>query len=186
MNASSGWFAFARARDHPLSSKSIGHRIKLCRNPIFDLSSEDVIARRCKAERIAASGTSFSVRGRAAHICLIRRVPQRSCGDHTTPEIQRLSAGSSRCCQDAAMIVGAWARMQTVVATVEMTSAAIPNTGGTMTVLPRFPEITVAERLSMYGALWHDSGLLRIVGGGSTSEMEPCRLSHHACHTTET
>ena len=186
MNTSSGWFAFVRARDHPLSSKSIGHRIKPCRNPIFDLSSEDVIARRRKAERIAASGTPLSVRGRAAHICLIRRVPQRSCGDHATPEIQRLSAGSSRCCQDAAMIVGVWARIQTVVATGEMTSAAIPNPGGTMTVLPRFPEVTVAERLSIYRALWHDSGLLRVVRGGSTSEMEPCRLSRHACHATET
>ena len=71
MNTSLGWFAFVRARDHPLSSKSIGHRIKPCRNPIFDLSSEDVIARRREAERIAASGTPLSVRGRAAHICLI-------------------------------------------------------------------------------------------------------------------
>jgi hypothetical protein len=186
MNTSSGWFAFVRARDHPLSSKSIGHRIKPCRHPIFDLSSEDVIARRRKAERIEASRTPLSVRSRPAHICLIKRVRQRSCGDYSTPEIQRLSAGSSRCCQDAAMIVDVWAQIQTAVATGGMTSAAIPNTGGTMTVLPRFPEVTVAERLFIYRALWHESGLLRVVRGGSASEMEPCRLSCHACHTTET
>ena len=186
MNTSLGWFAFVRARDHPLSSKSIGHRIKPCRHPIFDLSSEDVIARRRKAERTAASGTPLSVRSRPAHICLIKRVRQRSCGDYSTPEIQRLSAGSSRCCQDAAMIVGVWARIQTVVAKGAMTSAAIPNTGGAMTVLPRFSEVTLTERLSIYGALWHESGLLRVVRGGSTSEIESCRLSRHRCHATET
>jgi len=186
MNTSLGWFAFVRARDHRLSSKSIGHRIKPCRNPIFDLSSEDVIARRRKAERIATSGTSFSVRGRAAHICLMKQVLQRSCGDYGTPETERLSTGSTRCCQDAAMIVGVWARIQTVVAKGAMTSAAIPNTGGTMTVLPRFSEVTLTERLSIYGALWHESGLLRVVRGGSTSEIESCRLSRHRCHATET
>ena len=116
MNTSLGWLAFGRVRDHPLSTRSIAHRIKPCRTLIFDLSPEDVITRRREAERIAASGTPLSVRGLAAHICLIKRVPQRSCGDYSTPEIQRLSAGSSRCCQDAAMIVGVWPRIQTVVA----------------------------------------------------------------------
>lgn len=186
MNTSLGWLAFGRVRDHPLSTRSIAHRIKPCRTLIFDLSPEDVVTRRREAERISASGTPLSVHGLAAHICLMKQVPQRSCGDYGTPETERLSAGSSRCCQDAAMIVGVWARIQTVVAKGAMTSAAIPNTGGTMTVLPRFSEVTLTERLSIYGALWHESGLLRVVRGGSTSEIESCRLSRHRCHATET
>ena len=115
MNTSLGWLAFGRVRDHPLSTRSIAHRIEPCRTLIFDLSPEDVVTRRREAERIAASGTPLSVRGLAAHICLIKRAPQRSCGDYSTPKIQRLSAGSSRCCQDAAMIVGVRPRIQTVV-----------------------------------------------------------------------
>ena len=55
-----------------------------------------------------------------------------------------------------------------------------------MTVLPSFHEVALAEQLSIHRALWHNSGLLRVVRGGSTSEIEPCRLSRHACHATET
>jgi hypothetical protein len=153
MNTSLGWLAFIRARDHPLSSESIGHQIKPCCNPIFDLSSEDVVVRAREAERIAASGTPRSVRGRAAHICLRKRVPQCSCGDYSTPEILRLSAGRSWCCRDAAMIVGVRPRIQTVAVRGEMTSAAIANPGGTMTVLPSLREVTLPERLSIYGGL---------------------------------
>ena len=157
MNTSLGWLAFGRVRDHPLSTRSIAHRIEPCRTLIFDLSPEDVVARRREAERISASGTPLSVHGLAAHICLMKQVPQRSCGDYGTPETERLSAGSTRCCQDAAMIVGVWARIQTVVAKGAMTSAAIPNTGGTMTVLPRFSKVTLTERLSIYMGLYGTS-----------------------------
>ena len=71
MNTSLGWLAFGRVRDHPLSTRSIAHRIEPCRTLIFDLSPEDVVTRRREAERISASGTPLSVHGLAAHICLI-------------------------------------------------------------------------------------------------------------------
>jgi hypothetical protein len=73
MNISLGWLAFVREiialqRDH-------WDRINPCCNPIFDLSSEDIVARRREAKPIAASETGLSVRGRAAHTCLINGCP---------------------------------------------------------------------------------------------------------------
>jgi hypothetical protein len=109
MNTSLGWLAFGRVRDHPLSTRSIAHRIEPCRTLIFDLSPEDVVTRRREAERISASGTPLSVHGLAAHICLMKQVPQRSCGDCGTPETERLSAGSSKVlpgCRDDCGCVG--------------------------------------------------------------------------------
>ncbi len=147
MNTSSGWLAFVRARDHPLSNQSIGHRIKPCRTPIFALPPEDVVARRPEAKRIAVSGTPLSVRLRAAHICLIKPVRQRCRGNYSASEIQPLSAGRSRCCRDAAMIAGVRPRIQTVAVGDEMTSAAIPDPGGTIIVLFSLHEVTVPERL---------------------------------------
>jgi hypothetical protein len=157
MNTSLGWLAFGRVRDHPLSTRSIAHRIEPCRTLIFDLSPEDVVTRRREAERISASGTPLSVHGLAVHICLIKRAPQRSCGVFSTPKIKRLSAGRSRCCRDAAMIVGVRPRIRTVAVRGEMSSVAIPNAGGTMTVLPRLPEVTLTERLSAYIGLYGTS-----------------------------
>ena len=150
MNTSLGWLAFDRVRDHTLSTRSIAHRIEPCRTLIFDLSPEDVVSRRREAERIAASGTPLSVRGLAAHICLINGRRSVLVAFTARLKIQRLSAGRSRCCRDATMIVGVRPRIRTVAVRGGMTSAAIPNAGGTMTVLPRFHEVTLTEQLSIY------------------------------------
>ena len=69
MNTSLGWLVFGRVAIIRCPPGAL--RIEPWRTLMFDLSPEDVVTRTHEAERTAASGTPLSVRGLAAHICLI-------------------------------------------------------------------------------------------------------------------